>query len=203
MREAICKYWHAAPGSPPTLEELAAPGGPRAVAERYNQWAHRQGLALIPADSHLSDGALTALLFETIAEEQLIPPTLIYNFPANVSPLAKRRDDDPSLAERFEVFAGGLELGNAYSELNDPDEQERLFREQIARGGEEVPKELDVDYIRTLCHAMPPTAGMGVGIDRLTMLLTDSRSIREVILFPLLRPEAPARAPEPGAGDKT
>jgi lysyl-tRNA synthetase class 2 len=201
MREAIGKYWPVEAGPPPAAEQLAAPGGPRALAGRYTEWAHRKGLASVSADSALSDGLLTALLFEAIAQDHLIPPTLIYDFPADLSPLAKRRDDDPSLAERFEVFAGGLELGNGYSELNDPDEQERRFREQIARGGEEVPKELDTDYLRALCHAMPPTAGMGLGIDRLTMLLTDSRSIREVILFPLLRPEAPARVGESGASE--
>ena len=87
-----------------------------------------------------------------------------------------------------------MELGNAFSELNDPEEQERRFREQVARGGEEVPREVDLDYIRALSYAMPPAAGMGIGIDRLTMLLTDSHSIREVILFPLLRPQAERQA---------
>jgi lysyl-tRNA synthetase class 2 len=150
----------------------------------------------------LTDGELTGALFETVAEKHLIQPTIIYDFPAEISPLAKTRDDDPMIAERFEVFAGKLELGNAFSELNDPAEQERRFREQVAQGGEEVPKEVDVDYIRALCYGLPPTAGEGIGIDRLTMLLTNSQSIREVILFPLLRPEArpeaaaaPARAP--------
>jgi lysyl-tRNA synthetase class 2 len=84
-----------------------------------------------------------------------------------------------------------MELGNAFSELNDPDEQERRFRQQVARGGEEVPREVDMDYIRALAHGMPPAAGEGIGIDRLTMLFTDSHSIREVILFPVLRPEMP------------
>ena len=88
-----------------------------------------------------------------------------------------------------------MELGNAFSELNDPAEQERRFREQVEAGGEEVPREVDMDYIRALAHGMPPTAGEGIGIDRLTMLFTDSHSIREVILFPLLRPEAPAKRP--------
>ncbi len=106
------------------------------------------------------------------------------------------------MTERFEFFAGGFELGNAFSELNDPEEQERRFREQIERGGEEVPKQLDEDYIRALAHGMPPTAGEGIGIDRLTMLFTDSHSIREVILFPLLRPEAPEQT-GPAAPDAT
>ena len=129
-------------------------------------------------------------MFETIAEPKLIQPTLLYDFPTDISPLSKCRDDDPTLVERFEVYVAGMELGNAFSELNDPDEQERRFREQVERGGEEVPREVDLDYVRALAHGLPPTAGMGIGIDRLTMLLTDSHSIREVILFPLLRPEA-------------
>jgi lysyl-tRNA synthetase class 2 len=141
-----------------------------------------------------ADGLITGLLFESVAERQLIHPTLIYDFPTAISPLSKQKKDDPSLVERFEFFAGGLELGNAFSELNDPQEQERRFREQIERGGEEAPKHLDVDYIRALCHGLPPTGGMGIGIDRLAMLFSDSHSIREVILFPLLRPEASADA---------
>jgi lysyl-tRNA synthetase class 2 len=138
----------------------------------------------------MSDGEITGLLFETFAEPKLIQPTILYDFPTDISPLSKCRPDDPSLVERFEVFVAGMELGNAFSELNDPEEQERRFREQVARGGEEVPREVDLDYIRALSFGMPPAAGMGIGIDRLTMLLTNSHSIREVILFPLLRPQA-------------
>ena len=140
----------------------------------------------------MSDGELIGALFEAIAEPHLIQPTILYDFPVEISPLSKCRDDDPSTAERFEVFAGGFELGNAFSELNDPIEQELRFRRQVEQGGDEVPKEVDFDYIRALSHAMPPAAGMGIGIDRTTMLLTDSHSIRDVILFPLLRPEATA-----------
>jgi len=106
-----------------------------------------------------------------------------------ISPLSKCRADDPTIAERFEVFAVGMEIANGYSELNNPEEQERRFVEQVAQGGEDVPKQVDSDYVRALAHGMPPTAGEGIGIDRLTMLLTDSHTIREVILFPLLRPE--------------
>ena len=190
MREAICKYWPAGAGNTPSVEELAKPGGPRAAAERYNRAAKEAGREPIAGSGKLSDGEWTGLLFEAVAEEHLIQPTLIYDFPTAISPLSKQRDDDPSLVERFEFFAGGLELGNAFSELNDPAEQERRFREQIAQGGEEAPKQLDEDYIRALCYGLPPTAGEGIGIDRLTMLLTNSHSIREVILFPLLRPEA-------------
>ncbi|MCI0348529.1 MAG: lysine--tRNA ligase, partial [Acidobacteriales bacterium] len=124
------------------------------------------------------------------AEPHLVQPTIIYDFPTAISPLAKCKKDDPALTERFEFFIAGLELGNAFSELNDAEEQERRFRQQMARGGEEAPKELDLDYVRALSHGMPPTGGEGIGIDRLTMLFTNAHSIREVILFPLLRPEA-------------
>jgi len=197
MREAICRHWPSEAGPAPAVEQLAVAGGPRAVVERYNAFARSKGIDPIASASKLSDGELTGLLFETLAAKSLIQPTLIYDFPTDISPLSKCRDDDPSLVERFEVFAGGLELGNGFSELNDPVEQEQRFRRQIAEGGEEAPKELDEDYIRALCYALPPTAGEGIGIDRLTMLLTDSHSIREVILFPLLRPQP---RPESSAG---
>ena len=197
MREAIVLHWPADAGPSPSSADLAAPGGPRAIAARYNEWLRRQ--APLPSAappgplldvSSMSDGEITGLLFETLAEPKLIQPTLLYDFPTDISPLAKCRPDDTSLVERFEVFVAGMELGNAFSELNDPEEQERRFREQVARGGEEVPREVDLDYIRALSYGLPPAAGMGIGIDRLTMLFTDSHSIREVILFPLLRPQA-------------
>jgi lysyl-tRNA synthetase class 2 len=197
MREAITQYWPAEAGPAPSVAELAAPGGPRAIAGRYNQWLRNQAPRSPEAPcgplldvSSMSDGEATGLLFETLAEPKLIQPTLLYDFPTDISPLAKCRPDDPSLVERFEVYIAGMELGNAFSELNDPEEQERRFREQVARGGDEVPREVDMDYIRALSHGMPPAAGMGIGIDRLTMLFTNSHSIREVILFPLLRPQA-------------
>lgn len=194
MREAIALYWPA-DAVAPTQEELARPRGPHAAAERYNAWAQRTptlagGAEPLMGIGELSDGELTGLLFETVAEPKLIQPTILYDFPTDISPLAKCRKDDPSIVERFEVYVAGMELGNAFSELNDAEEQERRFVAQVAKGGDEVPREVDFDYVRALAHAMPPAAGMGIGIDRLTMLLTDSHSIREVILFPLLRPEA-------------
>jgi lysyl-tRNA synthetase, class II len=137
----------------------------------------------------LTNGEWTGLLFETMAEDKLVQPTILYDFPTDISPLSKQKPEDPSLTERFEIYVAGMEVANGFSELNDPAEQERRFLAQMAQGGEEVPKQLDVDYIRALTHGMPPTAGEGIGIDRLTMLLTDSPSIRDVILFPLLRPE--------------
>ncbi len=190
MREAVGRYWPAGAAPAPTVEELAAPGGPRAAASRYNAWTQSHGREPLPDFSKQKDGEITGLLFETVAESHLIQPTILYDFPTDISPLSKARRDDPSLVERFEIYVAGMELGNAFSELNDPAEQERRFREQVAGGGDEVPREVDMDYIRALAHGMPPAAGEGIGIDRLTMLLTDSHSIREVILFPLLRPEA-------------
>ena len=192
MREAIVKHWPAAAGAAPTLEELAAAGGPAAIVKRYNAWAKSSGAPYAASQGSLSDGEYTGLLFETMAEDKLIQPTILYDFPTDISPLSKQKPEDASLTERFEIFVAGMEVANGFSELNDPAEQERRFLAQIAQGGDEVPKQLDVDYIRALCHAMPPTAGEGIGIDRLTMLLTDSPSIRDVILFPLLRPEAQA-----------
>ena len=131
-----------------------------------------------------------AAMFEHVAEHHLIQPTILYDFPVAISPLSKNKRDEPDWVERFEVFVGGLEIGNAFSELNDPEEQRRRFEQQLQereRGDEEAHK-MDEDYIRALSYGMPPTGGEGIGIDRLTMLLTDSRSIRDVILFPLLRP---------------
>jgi lysyl-tRNA synthetase, class II len=197
MREAIVKYWPAAtqaarganPSPGPTAELLKAPGGARTAAQQFNAWAKSGQAEPLAQVEGASEGELIGLLFEAVAEPHLIEPTILYDFPVEISPLSKSKDDDPSTAERFEVFLGGLELGNAFSELNDPVEQERRFRQQVEQGGEDTPKEVDLDYVRALSHAMPPAAGMGIGIDRLTMLLTDSHSIRDVILFPLLRPE--------------
>ncbi|HMD38483.1 MAG TPA: lysine--tRNA ligase [Candidatus Acidoferrum sp.] len=190
MREAIVKYWPEGAGAAPTEAELAAPGGPRAITERYNGWAKAAGAPYASSKGTLKDGEWTGLLFETMAEDKLIQPTILYDFPTDISPLSKQKPEDPTLTERFEIYIAGMEVANGFSELNDPAEQERRFQAQIAQGGDEVPKVLDVDYIRALCHGMPPTAGEGIGIDRLTMLLTDSQSIRDVILFPLLRPES-------------
>jgi lysyl-tRNA synthetase class 2 len=138
----------------------------------------------------LNDGALLAEAFEYIAEPNLIHPTFITDFPVEVSPLSKQRKDDPRFVERFELFIGGMEIANAFSELNDPDEQARRFEQQLAereRGDEEA-HQMDSDYVNALEYGMPPTGGEGIGVDRLAMVLTDSPSIRDVILFPLMRP---------------
>jgi lysyl-tRNA synthetase, class II len=147
-----------------------------------------------------SVGVLTGNLFELLAQDKLQQPTILYDFPTEISPLSKQKPDDPSLTERFEIYIAGMEIANGFSELNDPAEQERRFLAQIAQGGDEVPKQLDVDYVRALAHGLPPTAGEGIGIDRLAMLLTDSHSIRDVILFPQLRPENAAQAGEESEG---
>ena len=130
-------------------------------------------------------------LFERHAEEHLFDPTIIYDFPVEVSPLSKNKPDEPAFTERFEIYAAGFEIANAFTELNDPQEQRRRFDGQLAmraRGDEEA-HQMDEDYLRAMAYGMPPTGGEGLGIDRLTMLLTNSQSIRDVILFPLLRPE--------------
>jgi lysyl-tRNA synthetase, class II len=190
MREAIVKHWPGEAGPAPTLADLVASGGPSSATERYNVWAKKAGAAYAASKGTLTDGEWTGLLFETVAEHRLVQPTILYDFPTDLSPLSKQKPEDPTLTERFEIYIMGMEIANGFSELNDPAEQERRFLAQIAQGGDEVPKQLDVDYIRALSHGMPPTAGEGIGIDRFTMLLTDSPSIRDVILFPLLRPES-------------
>jgi lysyl-tRNA synthetase class 2 len=138
----------------------------------------------------MNDGKLIAELFESVAEEHLIQPTFITDFPTEVSPLSKQRKDDPRFVERFELFIGGMEIANAFSELNDPDEQARRFQQQLAERakGDDEAHQTDEDYVTALEFGMPPTGGEGVGIDRLAMVLTDSPTIRDVILFPLMRP---------------
>ena len=194
MREAIVKYWPHGAGAAPCATDFAVPGAARTITERYNSWAKTAHAPYAATKDISSDGEWTGLLFETIAEDKLIQPTILYDFPTDISPLSKQKPDDPSLTERFELYIAGMEIANGFSELNDPAEQERRFLAQMESGGDEVPKQLDRDYLRALCYGLPPTAGEGIGIDRLTMLLTDSHSIRDVILFPQLRPEAPASA---------
>jgi lysyl-tRNA synthetase, class II len=198
MREAIIKYWPEGAGAAPTLGELAEAGGAQRATERYNAWAKANHAEYAAAKGNLADGEWTGLLFETIAEDKLVQPTILYDFPIEISPLSKQKPEDPALTERFEIYVAGMEIANGFSELNDAAEQERRFLAQIAAGGDEAPKQLDVDYVRALAHGMPPTAGEGIGIDRLTMLLTDSHSIRDVILFPLLRPEGRGEEGETG-----
>jgi lysyl-tRNA synthetase, class II len=148
--------------------------------------AGRLGLEVDPGHGA---GKITATIFEALCEESLVQPTFVYDFPTEVSPLSKQKPDDPDTVERFELYIGGFEVANAFSELNDPAEQRRRFEAQLtsrARGDLEA-HAMDEDYIRALEYGLPPTGGEGVGIDRLVMLLTNSPSIRDVILFPLMR----------------
>jgi len=147
-------------------------------------------------------GKLLDELMAHLVEPHLIQPTFLVDFPLELSPLAKQKPDDPRLAERFELFVAGMELVNAYTELNDPQEQRRRFQEQLQereRGDEEAHR-MDEDFVRALEYGMPPAAGEGIGIDRLVMLFTDSPSIRDVILFPQLRPKGEGIGP-PGSSD--
>jgi lysyl-tRNA synthetase, class II len=138
-------------------------------------------------------GALQLMLFEAVSEKHLVQPTFVTDFPAEVSPLARRRDSDPELTDRFELFIDAKEIANGFSELNDPEDQAQRFLDQVKAkdAGDHEAMYYDADYIRALEHGMPPTAGAGLGVDRLVMLLTDSPSIRDVILFPHMRPEDP------------
>ncbi len=195
MREAIIKFWPEEAGAKPEMKDFADAASVGALVKRLNT-AHTPHM---PYDPNEPAGKTIAAMFEAVAEEHLIQPTILYDFPVAISPLSKNKRDEPDWVERFEVFVGGLEIGNAFSELNDPEEQRRRFEQQLgerARGDEEA-HAMDEDYIRALAYGMPPAGGEGIGIDRLTMLLTDSRSIRDVILFPLLRPEKNAGGSEP------
>ncbi|RPI21404.1 MAG: lysine--tRNA ligase [Acidobacteria bacterium] len=178
MAEAITRFWQGE--ARPSAEDLNDPA-------RLRDLASRRGLEK-PGDSW---GQMLGTLFEVVVEEHLIQPTFIYDFPVELSPLSKRKDEDPRLVERFELYVAGMEIANAYSELNDPEEQLQRFKEQLQERekGDDEAHAMDEDYVRALRYGMPPTAGEGIGIDRLTMILTNSRSIRDVILFPHMRPE--------------
>ncbi|HTG98859.1 MAG TPA: lysine--tRNA ligase [Vicinamibacterales bacterium] len=149
--------------------------------------AQRLHIELLPA---WGPGKIATEIFERLNEEDLIQPTFVYDFPTEVSPLSKQKPDDPDTVERFELYVGGFEIANAFSELNDPAEQRRRFEAQLRdrAAGDAEAHAMDEDYIHALEYGLPPTAGEGVGIDRLVMLLTNSPSIRDVILFPLMRP---------------
>ncbi|HKQ13529.1 MAG TPA: lysine--tRNA ligase [Steroidobacteraceae bacterium] len=151
-------------------------------------YCERLGIAYLPGDGA---GKLQFDMFEKTAEHRLLQPTFVYAYPAEVSPLARRNDSDPFITDRFEFFVGGREIANGFSELNDPEDQAERFKEQVARkqAGDLEAMHYDADYIRALEYGMPPAAGLGVGIDRLVMLLTNSPSIRDVLLFPHMRPE--------------
>ncbi|HEV2644747.1 MAG TPA: amino acid--tRNA ligase-related protein, partial [Acidobacteriaceae bacterium] len=229
MREAIIKFWPTEFGDPPTSREIA--DSPADVVERtirlFNPNYPSDPMELDALTSKLSFsslkkiaaleiahrfwgkmsiGKVIAHIFESLAEEHLVQPTIIYDYPLAVSPLSKQKPDEPDWVERFEFYIGGFEIGNAFSELNDPDDQRARFAAQLlekARGDEEAMAEVDEDYVRALGYGLPPTAGEGIGIDRLTMILTGSRSIRDVILFPLLRPHTKPTPTESDAPQTT
>jgi lysyl-tRNA synthetase, class II len=186
MREAIIHYWPETAGAKPAMSDFASHDGVKALVERFN--SARAHMAYDPKEPV---GRTIASLFEVVAEEHLTQPTIIYEFPTAVSPLSKQKPDEPEWTERWEIYAGKMEIANGFSELNDPEDQRRRFEGQLQereRGDDEA-HQMDEDYIRALSYGMPPAGGVGVGVDRLCMLLTDSHTIRDVILFPLLRPE--------------
>ena len=168
------------------MSDFATHDSVKALVARFNA-----GHAHMAYDANEPTGKTIANLFEAVAEEHLLQPTIIYEFPTAISPLSKQKPDEPDWTERWEMFAGQMEIANGFSELNDPEDQRQRFEGQLKereRGDEEA-HQMDEDYIRALSYGMPPAGGVGVGIDRLCMLITDSHTIRDVILFPLLRPE--------------
>jgi len=211
MREAIGEFWPEEAGAKPALTAFESAGVLQArlhAALSSLEKGAGETARLTPeriAQLKTINGAMTAVyddsmkgapigksvynLFEAVVEPNLIQPTIIYDYPTEVSPLSKAKPDDPAHVERFEFFAGGFELGNAFSELNDPVEQKKRFEEQLAQraAGDDEAHQMDEDYVRALAYGLPPTGGEGLGVDRLVMLLTGSKSIRDVILFPLMR----------------
>jgi lysyl-tRNA synthetase class 2 len=193
MREAISKFWPEKAGAAPSRNDFASRESVEALVERVRG----AGISL-SYDAAAPVGKTIAAIFEAIAEEHLMQPTIIYEFPTAVSPLSKQKPDEPDWTERFEMFAGQMEIANGFSELNDPEDQRRRFESQLKereRGDEEA-HQMDENYINALSYGMPPAGGVGVGVDRLAMLFTNSRTIRDVILFPLLRPEKTSSAEE-------
>jgi lysyl-tRNA synthetase class 2 len=211
MRDAIIEYWPDFAGEAPAMADFSSVAAMQALiqraadainraiesgpAEQAMRSLHRlrAGMGEIQAEARKDTpaGKLIASLFEHFAEHHLWQPTILFDFPVAISPLSKNKRDEPDWVERFEIYAAGMEIGNAFSELNDPEEQRRRFEQQLGQRerGDEEAHQMDEDYIRALSYGMPPAGGEGIGIDRLTMLLTGSKSIRDVILFPLLRPE--------------
>jgi lysyl-tRNA synthetase class 2 len=211
MREAIREFWPEEAGAKPAMSafesaqvlqtrlhaamnslEKAIGETAQLSPERISELKSVNGaITAVYFDSlkGASPGKSVYTLFEAVVEPFLIQPTIIYDYPTEVSPLSKAKPDDPEHVERFEFFCGGFELGNAFSELNDPVEQHKRFAQQLeerAHGDDEA-HQMDEDYVRALAYGLPPTGGEGIGIDRLVMLLTGSKSIRDVILFPLMR----------------
>jgi lysyl-tRNA synthetase class 2 len=186
MREAIVQFWPEKAGAKPERNDFATHESVEALVGRV------RGAGInLKYDAAAPVGKTIAAIFEAIAEEHLMQPTIIYEFPTAISPLSKQKPDEPDWTERFEIFAGKMEIANGFSELNDPEDQRQRFEAQLKereRGDDEA-HQMDENYINALSYGMPPAGGVGLGVDRLAMLLTDSHTIRDVILFPLLRPE--------------
>jgi lysyl-tRNA synthetase class 2 len=198
-----------APGAPPTNYKLqwgdrtidfAPPFARKTYSELFQEYtgadpADAAAVAKLAASLQIETAnrhpdVIKNDVFEEKVEDQLQGPVFVTDYPSSICPLTKRKRDNPAIAERFELFVAGMEIANAYTELNDPDLQEQLFTQQLAGlSEEESMAKMDRDFIRALRHGMPPAGGLGIGIDRLVMLLTNAQTIRDVILFPLLRPE--------------
>ena len=180
LRDAAAEEAGRRLGEPITAADLRDGARAGAIADRLH----------VAFDPGVGPGKIATSIFEALWEESLVQPTFVYDFPTEVSPLSKQKPGDPDTVERFELYVGGFEVANAFSELNDPAEQRRRFEMQLAdrRRGDAEAHEMDEDYVQALEYGMPPTGGEGIGIDRLVMLLTDRVSIRDVILFPLMRP---------------
>jgi lysyl-tRNA synthetase, class II len=174
MIEAVKKYTGI------DFDEISSDEDARAIAKEKK--VHIKG--------NLTKGEILSTMFEEFVEEHLIQPTFIYDYPVEVSPLTKKKPGRPDLTERFEFFITSREMGNAYSELNDPIDQKERFINQMKKrdSGDEEANMMDDDYVTALEYGLPPTGGLGIGIDRLIMLLTDSYSIRDVLLFPTMKP---------------
>lgn len=182
LRHAAAEKASEKLGETVTVDDLRQVDSARRVARRLG----------VDAPKGAGAGKLASNIFEALWEKDLIQPTFVHDFPTEVSPLSKQRPDDPDTVERFELYIGGFEVANAFSELNDPYEQQRRFEAQLAdrAAGDQEAHVMDDDYVRALEYGMPPAGGEGIGIDRLVMLLSNSLSIRDVILFPLMRPRA-------------
>ncbi len=201
MREAIVEFWRTDHlGPKPQMIDFADHTSVLAMLDRTCAHVGSEerlfwSVSFCAIRDRLNQGGThgkaVAEVFELLAERHLIQPTIIYEFPTAVSPLSKQKPDDPDWVERFEFYIGGFEVGNAFSELNDPVEQHKRFEQQLTERehGDDDAHQMDEDYVRALAYGLPPTGGEGIGIDRLVMLLTGSKSIRDVILFPLMRKE--------------
>jgi lysyl-tRNA synthetase class 2 len=196
MREAVVEFWPEKAGTKPVRNDFET----RETVEGLVSRVRSAGIDL-KYNSAEPVGKTIAAIFESVAEEHLMQPTIIYEFPTAVSPLSKQKPDEPDWTERFEMFAGRMEIANGFSELNDPEDQRQRFEAQLKereRGDDEA-HQMDENYINALSYGMPPAGGVGLGVDRLAMLLTDSHTIRDVILFPQLRPEKTGGVEETGA----